>query len=732
LLLVALKHITIFLIITITASIFSLSEVYGEPIIFDDDYIVEIFAGGLDFPTTMDFVGDDILVLEKNTGKIVRIMNNGIMYDEPVLDVPVRSNFYSGLLGIAALSDRVFLYYTESETGDDRYDPSGYDAKNRVYQYDWDGVKLTNPILIKELIAQERDDHHGGVMTKGQNGEVYFAIGDQNQSGIFENVIENPCYIIHFVNDECSNEQIYETSSIFKIHTSDDNRVELFAMGVRNSFGLGVDPVTGYLWDTENGKDHFDEINLVKPKFNSGWNKVMGPIDRKNPDFPGSQTIPQPFENFVYSDPEFSWYEPVGPTAIAFPDLTSFGKYSDWLFVGDYHHGRIYKFQLNSDRTEFIFSDQRLSDLVLDKLNDKVEKILFAEGFKTVTDIKFRHDAMYVVSIAGGSAGGSIYKIYLKDPIAPLKQYQAGSTHEKIVCKLGLIPIMKNSGYINCAYPETAIVLIQEIAWSVNLSGMPIINLPGHDLSGLNFEHIDLSYSNFRGSNFTSANIANANFTSANLSGADLSAKDLTENILTGTDLRNANLIGADLSNNELVNTILTGADLTYANLSGTDLSTAYIFGIVDGINVLEKTKLIGANLTNANLTNTNLIGVNISEIILKGADLTGVKLERAKANNANLEGVDLSFKNLSKIRLVDANLSKIILSGAELSNAKLMGANLSDADLTGAKLIDANLTNANLTGANFHMADLTGANLEGVIISKTNLSCIGHEICTS
>jgi len=710
-----------------TALIFSLSEVYGEPIIFDDDYIVEIFVGGLHYPTTMDFVEGGILVIEKNTGKVVRIMNNGIMYDEPVLDVPVRAGFYSGLLGITALSDRVFLYYTESETGDDRHDPSGYDAKNRVYQYDWDGTKLTNPILIKELIAQERDDHHGGVMTKGQNGEVYFAIGDQNQSGIFENVIENPCYLIHFVNDECSNEQIYETSSIFKIHTNDDNRVELFAMGVRNSFGLGVDPVTGYLWDTENGKDHFDEINLVKPRFNSGWNNVMGPVDRANPDHPVTQTIPQPFENFVYSDPEFSWYEPVGPTAIAFPDLTSFGKYSDWLFVGDYHHGRIYKFQLNSDRTEFVFSDKRLSDLVLDKLNDKVEKILFAEGFKTVTDIKFRHDAMYVVSIADGS----IYKIYPKDPITPLKQYQTGFPHKKIVCKLGLIPIMKNSGYINCAYPETAIVLIQEIAWSINLSGMPIINLPDHDLSGLNFEHINLSHSNFRGSNFTSANIANADFTSTNLSGADLSAKDLTENILTGADLRNANLIGADLSNNELVNTILTGADLTYANLSGADLSTANIFGIVDGINILEKTKLIGANLTNANLTNTNLMDIDMSETILKGADLTGVSLERAKANNANLQDVDLSFKNLSKIRLIDTNLSRTIFSGADLTHAKLMNSNLSDADLTGAKLIGANLTNANLSGANFHMADLTGANLEGVIINETNLNCIGHKICT-
>ena len=180
-------YMSIFYIVVFVTTIasFSLSQVYAEPIIYDDDYMVEKFATGLQYPTTMYFVGDDILVLEKNTGKVIRIMNNGIIYNEPVLDVPVRSNFYSGLLGIATLSDRVFLYYTESESGSDAYDP-GPDAKNRVYQYDWDGEKLTNPILIKELIAQQRDDHHGGVMTKGQNDEIYFVIGDQNQSGIFE------------------------------------------------------------------------------------------------------------------------------------------------------------------------------------------------------------------------------------------------------------------------------------------------------------------------------------------------------------------------------------------------------------------------------------------------------------------------------------------------------------------------------------------------------------------
>ena len=53
-----------------------------------------------------------------------------------------------------------------------------------------------------------------------------------------------------------------------------------FAYGVRNSFGLAFDPQTGTLWDTENGEDSYDEVNIVDPGFNSGWKAVMGPISR--------------------------------------------------------------------------------------------------------------------------------------------------------------------------------------------------------------------------------------------------------------------------------------------------------------------------------------------------------------------------------------------------------------------------------------------------------------------
>ena len=145
----------------------------------------------------------------------------------------------------------------------------------------------------------------------------------------------------------------------------------------------------------------------------------MGPIDRMCADekltqlpdcFADSTSLtlnPDYSGNFVYSDPEFSFKHSLAVTAIEFPDEYNFEKYSDWLFVSDYNNGKIYKFQLNSDRTGFIFSNPDLSDLVLDD-NDEMDEILFAKGFQTITDIEFHDDAMYVLSISDGS----IYKIY--------------------------------------------------------------------------------------------------------------------------------------------------------------------------------------------------------------------------------------------------------------------------------------------------------------------------------
>jgi len=389
-------------------------ELPPPPTIYDDDYIIEKFVSGLNLPTAMTFVGEDILVLEKNTGKVIRIQDNGVPYAEPVLDVPVEAANESGLLGITSMSNHVFLYFSESESGFDTLKGHDQPIKNKVYRYDWDGETLTNPLLIKELPGNldGKHRHNGGAMATNLNDEIYFVIGDLEQHGIFQNII--------------SSDNIMETGSIFKVDTQNNN-VELFAMGIRNSFGLAVDPVTGYLWDTENGHSSFDEINLVKSGFNSGWRLVMGPVDRYNPDIDTeptlTQTIPPPFENFVYSDPEFSWYKPVAVTAIEFPDEDSFRKYSDWLFVGDFNNGAIYKFQLNADRTGFVFSNPELSDLVgytgRSGATKFFEGTVFARGIQGgVTDIEFHNNAMYVTAIFDGS----IYKIHLTESAKKIEE----------------------------------------------------------------------------------------------------------------------------------------------------------------------------------------------------------------------------------------------------------------------------------------------------------------------
>ena len=52
------------------------------------------------------------------------------------------------------------------------------------------------------------------------------------------------------------------------------------AYGVRNSFGLAFDPVSGQLCDEQNGDDSFDELNRVEPGANLGWIQIMGPVAR--------------------------------------------------------------------------------------------------------------------------------------------------------------------------------------------------------------------------------------------------------------------------------------------------------------------------------------------------------------------------------------------------------------------------------------------------------------------
>ena len=255
----------------------------GGPSLTDPNLKAQlVFPGSTKGTTSMAFLGpNDILVLEKNTGKVERIVNGSIL-SKPVLDVAVANKIERGLLGIAVAPNvtsdgkkYVFLYYTQAGGKQMAMNLVGMPpAKgNMVYRYEWVNGQLIKSKALLQLPANPgetgRPDHNGGKVAIGPDGNVYAVIGEVGGHQTEAANVKN-------------GSSPDGTGGIMRV-TQDGQSVpngpfgdepplsNYFAYGVRNSFGIAFDPLTGKLWDTENGPNHGDEINLVEPGFNSGW-----------------------------------------------------------------------------------------------------------------------------------------------------------------------------------------------------------------------------------------------------------------------------------------------------------------------------------------------------------------------------------------------------------------------------------------------------------------------------
>jgi glucose/arabinose dehydrogenase len=395
-----------------------------KPVINDFNLKLETVGRGLVLPTQMAFVGpDDILVLQKDNGIVKRIVN-GVTLNEPVLDVNVATAYERGLLGIAiaknhnetATNPHVFLYYTESkQDGNDKCSSTGTCSKetqplgNRLYRYELVNNKLVNPKLLLDLPAAPGAAHNGGAMLIGPDNNIYVPIGEVSDlNGQVSNhkkgaPPDGRGGILRVTQDGQPVDGILGDSIPLSVY---------YAYGIRNSFGIDFDPVSGKLWDTEDGPGFGDEVNFVEPGFNSGWSRVQGIWEREN--YYGGPVAPDKPDGLVdfggrgkYSPPEFTWNETIGITAIKFLGSDKLGKdYQNDIFVGDINNGNLYHFNLSNDRDQLLL-DGPLKDRVANN-RDEFQKVILGQGFNGITDIEVGPDGyLYILSFGNGE----IYRI---------------------------------------------------------------------------------------------------------------------------------------------------------------------------------------------------------------------------------------------------------------------------------------------------------------------------------
>ncbi len=379
----------------------------------DADLVVEAVAAGLDQPTQIAFLGpEDFLVTEKASGRIKRIKGGAV---STVLDLPVASEGYRGLLSLTLHPDFsqngfVYVFYSQADAD------GGAWRENRVSRFTWQGASFS-PASERRIAVFAADSSQnngvicaGGVVRFGPDRKLYGSTGDMKR-GDFDNgrleqntsdAVTAGVGGIYRLNDDGS----IPSDNPFAAHPNPDVQ-RLIAYGVRDCFGLAFDS-RGVLWMSENGPEVYDEINLVKPGFNSGWLKLMGP-DKRNAAYPRNQ-----FQTFdqrdlvkipgsYYEDPRFSFLEPIGITAVLWLDSPLYpARLRGRLLVGDTNFGQLYSLTVNAPRNGFVLTAS-LADEVADTPAER-NQLAIGSGFGITTDLKLGPDGfIYHVSLTDGA-----------------------------------------------------------------------------------------------------------------------------------------------------------------------------------------------------------------------------------------------------------------------------------------------------------------------------------------
>jgi glucose/arabinose dehydrogenase len=279
---------------------------------------------GLDHPWSLAFLPNGDMLVTERPGRL-RVIRDGAVDPTPVAGVPaVEAGGGGGLMEIAlhprfADTRLVYLSYTK-DVGGGRHTPAL--SRGRLQ-----GHALSDVEEIFVADTPGMGPPAGAAMLFGPDGYLYMTVGGANDD-IAQDVSSHQGKIVRLAEDG-------SPAPGNPFAGRPDVRPEIFSLGHRNMFGMTVHPVTGAIWESENGPLGGDEVNILKAGANYGW-----PIVTLGRNYDGAR-VSDLFQREGLEDPELHWTPSIAISGMTFYTGDRFPAWRNNLFVGGLQLGRI-------------------------------------------------------------------------------------------------------------------------------------------------------------------------------------------------------------------------------------------------------------------------------------------------------------------------------------------------------------------------------------------------------
>jgi aldose sugar dehydrogenase len=289
---------------------------------------VSVVTKGLSHPWAIAFLPNGDLLITERSGRL-RLVRGGVLDPRPISGLPaVRTDGNGGLMDVALhprfdSNHLVYLTYTKP-VGNGMGAPSL--ARGRL-----EGHALVDvqDLLVPDFYAG--NSGLNGRVAFGPDGKVYMSTGGRSDGDV-ANVAQDPKSLrgkVLRLNDDGS------VPADNPFVGREGFRPEIYTMGHRNTLGLIAHPVTGQMWQHENGPNGGDEINILLPGRDYGWPQVS--FGR---DYSGRRISEHPTRQGT-EPPLVVWLPAIAVAGMAVYTGDQFPAWKGNVFVGALAEGRI-------------------------------------------------------------------------------------------------------------------------------------------------------------------------------------------------------------------------------------------------------------------------------------------------------------------------------------------------------------------------------------------------------